>query len=42
MWLTSKSPAAVRTVWCSSTIPVYWTGISHPANGTMRPPRATC
>ena len=25
---------------CSSVIAVYWTGISHPANGTRRAPRA--
>ena len=33
---TSKSPAAVRTARCSSTMPLYCTGISQPAKGTMR------
>src|SRR5262245_47567142 len=38
MWLTSKTPAARRVARCSSRIPVYWTGISHPPKGTMRAP----
>ena len=37
---TSKIPAAVRTARTSSITPAYWTGISNPANGTIRPPRA--
>src|SRR5713101_5369600 len=42
MWETSKSPAAVRTLRCSSTMPVYWTGISQPPNSIMRAPAARC
>src|SRR3990170_3038973 len=42
MWETSNIPAAVRTALCSSMMPVYWTGISQPAKGTMRAPRRTC
>ena len=42
MWLTSKSPTATRTARCSSMMPVYCTGISHPPNGTMRAPAFTC
>ena len=38
---TSKTPASVRTARCSGITPSYWTGISQPANGTMRAPRAT-
>ena len=41
MWLTSNSPAARRTARCSSVMPAYWTGISHPANGTIFAPKAT-
>src|SRR2546421_1440740 len=36
MWLTSKMPARWRTAACSSRIPWYWTGISNPANSTIR------
>src|SRR5690242_1791994 len=39
---TSNRPAAVRTAWCSSTMPVYCTGMSHPVNGTIRAPAFTC
>src|SRR5450432_4144992 len=39
---TSKRPAAVRTARCSSTMPLYWTGISQPAKGTRRPPSLLC
>src|SRR5436190_734836 len=38
----SNTPACSRTALCSSTIPAYCTGISHPAKGTMRALRATC
>ncbi len=41
MWDTSNRPARVRTARCSSMMPVYCTGISHPLNGTMRAPAAT-
>src|SRR5206468_5372811 len=37
---TSNTPAAVLTARCSSITPSYWTGISHPANGTRRAPAA--
>src|SRR5918994_5345397 len=40
MWETSKTPALVRTARCSSVIELYCTGISHPAKGTRRAPRA--
>ena len=36
--LMSKSPTAHRTVRCSSMMPVYCTGISHPPNGTIFAP----
>ena len=39
---TSKTPASVRTALCSASTPSYCTGISQPANGTMRPPASTC
>src|SRR5690348_1124558 len=42
MWLTSNTPTSCRTARCSASTPWYCTGISKPANGTMRPPRATC
>jgi len=42
MWLTSNNPARSRTARCSATIPEYSTGISQPANGTMRAPEARC
>src|SRR4029079_15853885 len=38
----SKMPTRSRTTLCSSTIPAYCTGISHPAKGTMRAPKVTC
>ena len=38
----SNRPTALRTVRCSSMIEAYWTGISQPANGTIRAPSATC
>ena len=37
-----KMPAVSRTVTCSSRMPVYWTGITKPANSTILAPRATC
>src|SRR5512141_3211558 len=42
MWLTSKSPTWERTVWYSSTTPLYWMGISHPAKSTSLAPLARC
>ncbi len=42
MWLTSNSPARVRTARCSSVMPEYSTGMSQPANSTIRPPLARC
>ncbi len=42
MWLTSNSPAALRTAACSSPTEVYHTGISQPPNGTIRAPAALC
>ena len=42
MWETSNMPARSRTARCSAPTPSYWTGISHPANGTSRAPAATC
>src|SRR5438270_726823 len=42
MWETSKTPASVRTARCSWMTPSYWTGISQPANGTIRAPSSTC
>src|SRR5947207_15978499 len=42
MWLTSNSPTAFRTVWCSSTRPEYWTGMSHPPKSTILAPRERC
>ena len=42
MWETSNRPAAVRTAWCSSTMPAYCTGISQPPNSTIRAPAARC
>src|SRR5438874_3397790 len=38
---TSKTPQSVRTVRCSAITPAYCTGISQPANGTIRAPSAT-
>src|SRR6266446_3587826 len=38
---TSKTPVSVRTAMCSGITPSYCTGISHPANGTIRAPSAT-
>ena len=40
MWLTSNSPAALRTAACSSLTLLYQTGISQPAKGTILPPVA--
>src|ERR1035437_5959214 len=40
MWLTSKTPAAWRTALCSSMIPEYWTGMSHPPKSTILAPSA--
>src|SRR5450755_2218872 len=39
---TSNRPARSRTAWCSTEMPLYWMGISQPANGTSRAPRAAC
>jgi len=33
---TSNNPARCRTASCSAEMPLYWTGISNPANGTIR------
>ena len=38
---TSKTPQSSRTALCSGITPSYCTGISQPANGTMRAPSAT-
>ena len=38
---TSKTPQSVRTARCSGMTPSYCTGISQPANGTIRAPAAT-
>src|SRR5687767_309811 len=38
---TSKTPQPERTATCSGPTPSYWTGISHPANGTSRAPAAS-
>src|SRR5579862_175277 len=40
MWLTSNSPARVRTAMCSETMPppAYSTGMSQPPKGTIRAP----
>ena len=38
---TSKTPRSRRTARCSGITPSYWTGMSQPANGTIRAPRAT-
>jgi hypothetical protein len=42
IWLTSKSPAASRTLRCSSTIPLYCRGIANPAKSTILPPASRC
>src|SRR5205823_182221 len=42
MWETSKAPQSLRTARCSGMTPSYCTGISQPANGTIRAPSATC
>src|SRR3954471_24941110 len=39
---TSNRPARVRTAMCSSTMPLYSTGMSQPPNSTMRAPSARC
>ena len=41
MWQTSNTPAHDAPLVLLDDA-AYWTGISHPANGTMRAPRATC
>src|SRR6187397_3125686 len=38
MWLTSKSPAAVRTAVCSLLMPEYSTGMLKPPNGISLAP----
>ena len=35
---TSKTPQSERTARCSGMTPSYCTGISQPANGTIRAP----
>ncbi len=40
MWLTSNRPTALRTAWCSSMTPEYWTGMSQPPKSTILAPRA--
>src|SRR5438093_4576883 len=42
MWERSKSPARLRTARCSSRIVEYCSGMSKPANSTMRAPAAMC
>jgi hypothetical protein len=39
---TSKTPTLFLTAMCSSLMPLYWTGISNPANGIIRAPAARC
>src|SRR5579872_3729678 len=39
IWLTSNTPTAARTALCSSMIPEYWTGMSHPPKSTILAPR---
>src|SRR5689334_21931313 len=39
---TSNMPTPVRTALYSSMMPLYCTGISNPANSTMRAPSARC
>src|SRR5260370_743767 len=39
---TSKMPTRSRTAACSSSTPLYCTGISQPANSTIRAPAARC
>src|SRR6187397_2553819 len=41
MWPRSNRPARFRTALCSAMMPVYWTGISQPAKGTIFAPSAT-
>src|SRR5436853_251844 len=38
----SNMPTLLRTVRCSSTMLVYWTGMSQPPNAIIFPPRWTC
>ena len=38
MWLTSNRPTALRTAWCSSMMPEYWTGMSQPPKSTILAP----
>ena len=38
IWLTSKSPARVRTARCSAMTPLYSTGISQPKNSMILAP----
>ena len=42
MWLTSNTPQTLRTALCSSTMSVYWMGISKPPKGTILAPNAMC
>src|SRR5689334_5882042 len=38
IWLTSKTPTAVRTAKCSAISPEYSTGMSHPPKSTIFAP----
>ena len=42
MWLTSKSPARVRTASCSARMPEYSSGMSQPPKLTMRAFKRRC
>src|SRR5262245_58741701 len=42
MWLISNNPAAEPTARCSSMMPEYSMGISHPPNSAMRAPSFLC
>ena len=41
MWQMSKRAAFVLQAVCSSTIEVYWMGMSHPPKGAILAPIAT-
>ena len=40
--IRSNRPTASRTARCSASVPSYWMGMSHPANGPSLAPRARC
>ena len=42
MWETSNIPTRLRTFMCSSAMPVYCSGISHPPKSIIRAPDETC